>query len=61
MALDARLALGRVADEVRTVACPDPFGGVGAWYRDFRPTTDQEVRDTLNRYAGDGEPAGVAS
>jgi predicted phosphoribosyltransferase len=59
MALEARLALGRIADGVRAVACPEPFGGVGAWYRDFRPTTDQEVRDTLNRYADDGEPAEV--
>ncbi len=26
---------------------PDPFVAVGLWYRDFSPTTDDEVRDLL--------------
>jgi predicted phosphoribosyltransferase len=28
-------------------ATPDPFYGVGLWYRDFTPTSDSEVRDLL--------------
>jgi predicted phosphoribosyltransferase len=26
---------------------PEPFGGVGAWYRDFRQIDDDEVRSLL--------------
>ena len=32
-----------VADEVVTVATPQPFVAVGRFYRDFAPTTDDEV------------------
>jgi putative phosphoribosyl transferase len=31
------------------VMSPDPFDGVGLWYRDFSQTTDEEVRYLLNR------------
>ena len=31
------------------VMSPDPFDGVGLWYRDFSQTTDQEVCDLLNQ------------
>jgi predicted phosphoribosyltransferase len=37
-------------DEVDEVVCattPRPFFGVGAWYRDFSQTTDEEVRQLL--------------
>ena len=32
-----------VADAVVCVASPEPFRAIGQWYRDFRPTTDDEV------------------
>jgi putative phosphoribosyl transferase len=38
-------------DEVVCAATPDPFMAVGAWYADFSQTTDQEVRDLLERAA----------
>jgi predicted phosphoribosyltransferase len=28
-------------------ATPEPFHAVGLWYRDFRPTEDDEVRELL--------------
>ena len=39
--------LTRVADEVACVATPQPFRAIGQWYRDFRPTTDEEVIELL--------------
>jgi putative phosphoribosyl transferase len=33
------------------LATPDPFFAVGAHYRDFSQTTDQEVVDLLRRAA----------
>lgn len=41
--------LAREADEVVCVRTPDPFVAVGLWYRDFAPTTDDEVRELLGR------------
>jgi len=38
--------------EVEEVVCastPEPFTAVGAWYEDFRQTTDEEVRELLDR------------
>ena len=35
------------ADQVVCVRTPEPFVAVGLWYRDFRPTTDNEVRTLL--------------
>jgi predicted phosphoribosyltransferase len=40
--------------EVEEVICgrtPEPFHAVGAWYRDFTQTTDDEVRELLDRAA----------
>jgi putative phosphoribosyl transferase len=40
--------------EVEEVVCartPEPFHAVGAWYRNFTQTTDEEVRELLNRAA----------
>jgi putative phosphoribosyl transferase len=34
-------------DEIICAAMPEPFQGVGLWYKDFSQTTDQEVRDLL--------------
>jgi putative phosphoribosyl transferase len=38
-------------DEVVCAATPEPFMGVGAWYSDFSQTSDEEVRDLLQRTA----------
>ncbi|MDX1689257.1 MAG: phosphoribosyltransferase family protein, partial [Candidatus Promineifilaceae bacterium] len=38
--------------EVEDVICsvtPQPFRGVGAWYKDFSQTTDEEVQDYLRK------------
>jgi putative phosphoribosyl transferase len=36
-----------LADEVICVDTPEPFYGVGMWYADFSPTSDEEVRELL--------------
>ncbi len=38
-------------DKVVCAITPQPFWAVGQWYRDFSQTTDEEVRDLLNRAA----------
>jgi putative phosphoribosyl transferase len=38
-----------VADECICGIMPDPFYAVGIWYDDFSQTTDEEVRDLLER------------
>lgn len=40
-------ALGTVADEVICLLTPQEFLGVGRWYDDFSPVTDEEVRGLL--------------
>ena len=40
---DAAEALGREADDVVCVLSPAGFGAVGAWYRRFDQTSDEEV------------------
>ncbi|MBX7117552.1 MAG: phosphoribosyltransferase [Gemmatimonadaceae bacterium] len=40
-------ALASSADEVVCLSTPSPFYAVGAWYDDFTPTTDAEVRALL--------------
>jgi putative phosphoribosyl transferase len=42
-------ALRDVCDEMLVVAVPDPFYAVGEWYRDFSPTSDDEVVELLRR------------
>ena len=37
------------ADRVVCAVTPDPFYAVGAWYRDFSQTSDEEVRELLRR------------
>jgi putative phosphoribosyl transferase len=39
------------ADEVLCAMTPEPFVAVGAWYDDFSQTTDDEVRELLERAA----------
>jgi putative phosphoribosyl transferase len=43
-------ALAELADEVISIAEPDPFFSVGTWYRDFSQTTDAEVLELLSRH-----------
>jgi len=52
----ARDALAREADEVVFAECPEGFFAVGAWYHDFRQTTDEEVVACLARARGGGDP-----
>ena len=40
-----------VVDEVFCLITPDPFYAVGLWYEDFSQSTDDEVRDLLERAA----------
>ncbi len=42
-------ALLEEADEVLCAETPDPFYAVGIWYDDFSQTTDEEVRELLER------------
>lgn len=44
--------LQQEADEVAVVMSPEPFDGVGKWYRDFSQTTDEEVRTLLQDQLG---------
>jgi len=43
--------LAREADDVVCVRTPEPFVAVGLWYRDFAPTSDNEVRTLLGANA----------
>jgi predicted phosphoribosyltransferase len=56
-AADTCERLGQVADEVVCALVPESFMAVGMWYEDFTQTTDEEVRDLLER-ATHGEAAG---
>jgi erythromycin esterase-like protein len=51
--------LGDIADEVVCVATPRPMRAVGSWYEDFRPTSDNEVRELLARSRRPPAPAGL--
>jgi predicted phosphoribosyltransferase len=55
------LELGQIADQVVCAWTPDSFSAVGQWYDDFSQTTDDEVRDLLQRarIAG-GTPEGAS-
>ena len=46
------------ADEVICAATPEPFRAVGLWYEDFTQTTDEEVRNLLDRSPSQGDAAG---
>jgi len=48
----ARQTCDQLSSEVDEVVCaltPESFYAVGLWYDDFSPTTDQEVRELLER------------
>jgi putative phosphoribosyl transferase len=40
-------------DEVVCAVTPEPFYAVGLWYRDFSQTSDEEVRELLERSAAE--------
>jgi putative phosphoribosyl transferase len=46
---DACELLSREADEVLCASIPEPFHAVGLWYEDFAQTTDEEVKELLQR------------
>jgi putative phosphoribosyl transferase len=50
-AYDTCEMLRDVADSVVCAQTPEPFYAVGLWYDDFEQTTDEEVRDLLERAA----------
>jgi len=41
--------LRREVGEIICLRTPDPFSAVGLWYEDFSQTTDEEVRELLQR------------
>ncbi|MFC0551626.1 phosphoribosyltransferase [Planotetraspora thailandica] len=49
------------ADEVVCLETPDYFHAIGVWYRDFFPTTDQEVVELLRRAAPADEESTAGS
>jgi putative phosphoribosyl transferase len=58
---DVCAALQSVADEVTCVLTPSAFRAVGTWYEDFSQTSDDEVRDLLERARSMHARAGAAS
>jgi putative phosphoribosyl transferase len=50
--------LRRDADQLVAVITPEDFYGVGQWYVDFAPTTDEEVRDLLAAAARNPQAGG---
>lgn len=38
-----------IVDEIVCAATPEPFYAVGSWYQDFSETTDEEVRELLDK------------
>jgi predicted phosphoribosyltransferase len=43
--------IGSEVDECVCLLTPEPFYAVGIWYQDFSQTTDEQVRDLLDRGA----------
>lgn len=61
-AQDTCVALRQLADEVVCAMTPEPFYAVGAWYHEFSPTSDDEVRGLLDAsQAASRPPEGDAS
>jgi putative phosphoribosyl transferase len=48
-ALETCHALAAEVDEIVCAMTPEPFHAVGLWYEDFSQTTDDEVRELLER------------
>jgi putative phosphoribosyl transferase len=47
-------------DEVVCLATPSPFYSVGLWYEDFPQTTDEEVRDLLQKAANNQQTTTIS-
>ena len=45
-----------VVDELICAATPEPFYGVGRWYKNFSQTTDEDVRQLLERASSPERP-----
>ena len=56
-AAPTREELSSLVDEMVCYATPEPFYSVGFWYDDFSQTTDDEIRDLLERAAKEMTPA----
>jgi putative phosphoribosyl transferase len=56
-AVETCAAFESEAEETICAETPEPFYAVGAWYRDFSETTDEEVHDLLERAADSPQPA----
>ncbi len=52
--------LQREVDEVVCVHSPWDFNAVGQWYEDFSQTSDEEVKELLNRARAQMEPVPIA-
>ncbi len=61
MSGEALRSLSSVADRCECVAAPEPFGSVGAFYDDFAPTSDGEVRRLLAASRTSNPPSRSAS
>lgn len=46
---DTAMEMEALADRVIVLETPRRFGAVGAWFRDFSQTSDEEVKDLLQR------------
>lgn len=46
---DTVQTLREEANEVVCLATPEPFWAIGSWYREFPQTSDEEVKDLLER------------
>ena len=53
-----RIANSPCSDEVVCLATPTDFRAIGAFYRDFSPTSDEEVEEILGRAVADPAPVG---
>jgi predicted phosphoribosyltransferase len=49
------------ADEAICAQTPEPFRAVGLSYRDFAPTTDEEVHDLLEQPVCDLAQNGISA
>jgi predicted phosphoribosyltransferase len=56
-ASEACAELETLADDVVCAMTPVPFYGVGQWYRDFRQTSDEEVRAILRNAMSAEQPS----
>ncbi len=54
---DSVARLRKAVDELVFVRAPARFGAVGAWYDDFRPTTDEDVVEILAKARAMERPA----